>query len=223
MIACAECPKVLGLSLADLSSLATVLGVIVAVWAVRMVRTQIRISNSIRTAELIAKIYDAFAAGDLRDFYARIRKKEQIDWEHYAKEGERLDRSLTLFDEVDFLRTQRLLRRTAIEWLLRRKAKAWEYVASEVQYFALNDSVWCYMEKRLQEGRNDGLRDDIIPYTGFPALFQNIPHGYRITRHREISERHKDFFAPSRWAKIRAWLKRILTGRAKLSHKGQKR
>ena len=63
----------------------------------------------------------------------RIRKGDQINWQE--DEG-LLNKSLTLFDTLSYLQTQ---------GLLRRRAKAWEYIASENQYFASNDSVCSYI------------------------------------------------------------------------------
>ena len=210
MVVFADCLKVAGFTLTDWSLLATIFGAIVAAIGVGvaavgvfMVWFQIKISNSIRTAELIAKIYDAFAEDELGDFYARIRKPQQIDWEHNPKDKGLLDKSLTLCDEVCYLHTQ---------GLLHRKATAWEYVASEIQYFAHNESVWGYMAERRREGREEGLPDNSIPYTGFPELFRKLPRKYRAKHYQEIYAKHKDFFSPSVWARISARLRHIVRG-----------
>ena len=72
--------------------------------------------------------------------------------------------------------------------------KAWEYVASEIQYFAVNESVRGYMAKRLQDGRKDGLPDDIIPFTGFPELFRKIPCKFRTKSFPVVLEKLEAIF-----------------------------
>jgi hypothetical protein len=135
-----------------------------------------------RRMELIARIYHAFTADDLYHFYARIRKKEPINWEEYELEEQRLNKSLTVFDAICYLHTQGLLNKRPLLflciWPVRDK-KAWEYIASEIQYFAENKSVWAYMRQRIQEGLNRGFHRDIIPFTGFPSLHDSIPRQFR--------------------------------------------
>ncbi len=179
----------------SLAAWATVTAGAMAVIGVCMARHQIRISNSIRRTELISNTYDAFLTDDLLPFYDKIRKGETINWQRkkddeqqkddkQQKDDEQLlNKSLTLFDKVDYLRTQGLL-----------DERAWEYVASEIQYFASNPSVWDYMFKRIHEGLCRGFPKDIIPFTGFPDLLENIPHEFRANPFPEIPERHRAFF-----------------------------
>ena len=181
-----------GLSLEDWSRLATVFaafvaagGVIVAAVGVFLVRSQITISNAIRRSKLIATIYDAFLTDDLYNFYAKIRKGKKIDWEHNEVDERLLNKSLTLFDEVNYLQTQ---------GLLAEGEEAWEYAASEIQYFAFNKSVWDYMFKRIHEGMCRGLPRDIIPFTGFPELLKSIPPKFRADPFPRIPKRHRAFF-----------------------------
>ncbi len=103
----------------------TVIGIIAAIcFGVNTVRT----NNALRRAELITKIYRAFTEDKLFQFYDRIRKGDAIEWEKPDSDDERLlNRSLTLFDEIDYWRSQ---------GLLQEGEAAWEYFASEIQYFA---------------------------------------------------------------------------------------
>ena len=63
-------------------------------------------SNSARRMELVSKIYEAFLEKDLFEFYDRIRDGKEISLE---KDERLLNQSLTLFDGVDYLRSQGLL------------------------------------------------------------------------------------------------------------------
>jgi hypothetical protein len=159
-------------------------------------------SNSIRRNELITQIYDAFMEEKLYSFYARIRKGEQIVLERPANER-LLNRSLTLFDGIDYLRSQGLLHKVA-NWCPSRVRKylpadwwdseVWEYFASEIQYFALNESVWAYIRYRIEEGRAKGFPDKIIPFTGFVALYRTIPENFKAKPFPPIPEEHREFF-----------------------------
>jgi hypothetical protein len=138
---------------------------------------QIRIANSLRTAKLIDETYHAFLDKNA-NFYSQIRSGI------YCKEKE-LNESLTLFDSVSYLQTQGLLHR----W-----ARAWEYIAAELQYFASNDSVCEYIEKRIKDGREGRvkLREIVIPFTGFPALIGNIPKRYQTEEsYPYVDPKHK--------------------------------
>ena len=75
----------LGPSLANGANVILILLTIIGAW---FARRQIRISNSIRTTELITTIYGAFLKDDLYPFYAKIRKGKTINWQH--KKDERL-------------------------------------------------------------------------------------------------------------------------------------
>lgn len=143
---------------------ATVAGVVMIFFALKTIRS----NNSTKRMELISKIYDRFLKDELYEFYVKIRNKEVINWEDDKKDERLLNESLTLFDEVNYLRTQGLLDK-----------KAWEYVASEIQYFALNGSVWDYMDHRKQKCRDRGFPEDIMPFTGFPDLLKKIPEQLR--------------------------------------------
>ena len=131
-------------------------------------------------------------------FYDKIRRGERVDWEHSEADKQLLNKSLTLFDDLSYLETQ---------GLLHRKARAWEYVASEIQYFASNDSVWDYIAHRIQEGRDRGFPNDIIPFTGFPDLLHKIPKRFRAKSFPHVPDRYSALFGgpnppQSFWAKV---------------------
>ena len=69
-----------GLSLSDWASLATVIGVVGAFFAVIMLRSQIRISNSIRTSGIDSQNIQDLWGESFIEFYDRIRRKDKIDW-----------------------------------------------------------------------------------------------------------------------------------------------
>ena len=169
------------------AAIATVTTAIVAIAALVVALCQIRTSNSIRTATLIAETYSAFVvSNDVMAFYDKIRRGEPVDWEHSEVDKQLLNKSLTLFDELSYLETQ---------GLLHRKARAWEYVASEIQYFASNNSVWDYIAHRIQEGRDKGFPNDIIPFTGFPDLLHKIPKRFRAKSFPRVPDRYMPFLA----------------------------
>ncbi len=156
--------------MATLSAWSAFITAIVAFVALLIAWCQIGTSNSMRTTELIAETYRAFVqSDDMMDFFSKIWNGDQIDWKGNPAHDRLLNRSLTLFDTLSYLETQ---------GLLRRNATAWEYVASEIQYFAANDSVWEYIDKRVQDGRHR-YPDRIIAFTGFPALLGKVPKPFR--------------------------------------------
>ena len=125
-----------------------------------------RSNNSIRKWELIKELFDAFITDDLLyEFYERIKNGEQIN---LSKDEKLLNETLTLFDALNYFQTQKLLDK-----------KAWEYVACEILNFALNDSVWEYMNKIKKPYVKKGFREDIIPFTGFPELFDKLPNKFK--------------------------------------------
>ncbi len=165
--------KYLGPSLAPW---ATVAGVIMIYFALLTIRS----NNSAKRSELISKIYNRFLEDELHKFYIRIRSKESIDWQNNRNDERLLNESLTLFDEVDYLQTQGLL-----------DIKAWEYVASEIQYFALNDSVWDYMIRRIQDSMDRGFPGEIMPFTGFPELLNKVPKKFRAQPFPIVPDRYR--------------------------------
>jgi len=160
---------------AVLASWATVIGVVGAFFAYRTYKN----NNSIKKWELITKIYDAFTKDDWYEFYKRIQKGEQIDLES-KEEEKRLNETLTLFDALDYFRTQKLL-----------DEKAWEYVACEIQNFALNNSVWKYMRKIEESYQEKGFPAAITPFTGFPGLLDDLPKKFTVKCPPQFEERFK--------------------------------
>jgi hypothetical protein len=141
-------------------------------------------SNTLKGRELIDKLYSELL--DDEAFYARIRAKDKILWLDNGLERLRLNKALTAFDELDYL-----LRPWFIQcW----DSEDWEFVASEIQYFAANESVWDYVVMRIQEGLDRGFPKDIIPFTGFSELLEIMPSKYKAKPPCEIPEKHRRFF-----------------------------
>ena len=160
----------------SLASWATVAGVIMIFLALITIRS----NNSAKRMELISKIYARFLEDELHEFYMKIRNKGSVDWRKNKDDERLLNQSLTLFDEVDYLQIQGLLDK-----------KAWEYVASEIQYFALNESVWDYMIQRIQECKDRGFPEDIMPFTGFPELLGKVPKEFKANPFPVVPDRYK--------------------------------
>jgi hypothetical protein len=146
---------------------ATVIGVAVAIAVALCVWKTYKSNNSIRKWELIEKTYDVFIKDGWYEFYKRIQNGEQIDLEN-KNEEKLLNETLTLFDALNYFQTQKLL-----------DEKAWEYVACEIQNFALNNSVWEYMHKIKEPYLVKGFPEKIIPFTGFPELFGELPKKFK--------------------------------------------
>ncbi len=148
----------------------------------------LRTNNSIKGKELIGRIYAALIDDEV--LYSKIRNKEPIEWEGDENQRLFLNKSLTLFDEMDYL-----LRPGCLQKVMKCcRSKAWEFIASEIQYFAASGSVWDYMVKRIQEGLDRGFPKDIIPFTGFPELLASIPDIYKAEPPCHIPDNHKAFF-----------------------------
>ena len=167
LFAASGCPNPMDASSPDwaavFTAIATVVTAVAAVSGAIMARAQIAVSNSIRRTELISATYNAFADPRLTRFYRRIRERAEINWKGNPVDEELLNRSLTVFDGVSYLKTQNLFEETA-----------WEYVASEILYFALNPSVWGYMAYRIEHARERGFPDDIVPFTGYYDLYDTL-------------------------------------------------
>lgn len=144
-------------------------------------------SVSIRRAELILKIYNTFLDEPLYSFYARICDGEAINWRASTRYGHLLNKCLTLFDEVNYLRNQWVL------WQLCDK-RVWEYIASEVQAFASNVAAWDYIKERFDEDTGKGLPRNAIPFTGFPELLSKIPRAYRARNYPCVPDKYKSFY-----------------------------
>ena len=163
---------------------AAIAGLIIALF-------QVRVHNSIRVFECIKDIYDSFLDEDkkdnsetLMDFFERIRKGKEGDIDR-KKDEKNLNQAISLFDEVNVLLRQ---------GLLYRNSEAWEYVASEIQYFALCDEVWKYMEERLIACRENKFPLNIIPFTGFTELFRKMPEQYRANPYMNIPMSYKSIY-----------------------------
>jgi hypothetical protein len=111
------------------------------------------------------------------EFYKRIQNGEQIDLEN-KEEEKLLNETLTLFDALNYFQTQGLL-----------DEKAWEYIACEIQNFALNNSVWEYMRKIEEPYLVKGFPKDIIPFTGFPELFGELPDKFKAKCPPQLEKR----------------------------------
>lgn len=165
-----------------LASWATVVGVVMIFIGLKTIRS----NNSVKRMELISKIYNRFLNDELYGFYIRIRNNEFINWQNDKNDELLLNQSLTLFDEVNYLRTQKLL-----------DIKAWEYIASEIQHFALNDSVWDYMIQRIRECGDRGFPAEIMPFTGFPELLNEVPKKFRANPFPIVPHRYNALFNAS--------------------------
>lgn len=166
---------------AVLASWATVIGVVGALIAAFSALKTYKSNNSIAKWKLIEEIYDDFLKGekegDWYNFYKKIQNGEQIHLED-PKEEKLLNETSTLFDALDYFQTQGLL-----------DDKAWEYVACEIQNFALNNSVWEYIDKIEKPYQVKGFPKDIIPFTGFPELLDELPDQFKAKCPPQLEER----------------------------------
>jgi len=169
----------LGPSLADW---ATVAGVVMIFFGIIAIRS----NNLKKRMELMSKIYDRFLEDDIYAFYIRIHNKEFVNWQEDKNDERLLNKSLTLFDEVDYLQIHGLL-----------DMKAWEFLASEIQYVGLNASVWDYMIHRTRDCMDRGFPEEIIPFTGFPELLNKMPEKFRAKPFPSVPDRYNALFNAS--------------------------
>ncbi len=106
---------------------------------------------------------------DLYPFYEKIKNGEQFDFESNHEDERLLNKALTLFDALSYFQTQGLL-----------DEKAWEYFASEIMNYALNNSVWKYIEMTKKRYKDLGFHDDMIPFSEFPDLYDNLPNKFKV-------------------------------------------
>jgi len=139
------------------------LAIVIGVASVFLALKTYNRNSSIKKYELITKTYDTFMSESQYNFYKRIQTGEQINF--FKRREERLlNEALTMFDHMNYFRTQGLLDK-----------RAWEYIACEIHNFALNRSVWDYMRYYQKQYRDKNFPEDIIPFTGFPDLFYDPP------------------------------------------------
>jgi hypothetical protein len=141
----------------------TVTGIVLGLYGAFIALKTYRSNNSLRKWELIKEIFDAFMKYDLYRFYERIKDEEEIDYEKNTKDKQLLNKALTLFDALSYFHEQGLL-----------DDKSWEYFACEIYTFSLNKSVPEYMLKIKELYKSKGFPNDIIPFTGFPALVKKL-------------------------------------------------
>ncbi len=120
-------------------------------------------NSSLRKWELIKGIFDAFIKYNLYMFYERIKRQEIINFERNEKDERLLNTCLTLFDALCYFQDQELL-----------DDNSWEYVASEIYNFALNNSVREYVTNTIERYQLKGFPYKIIPFTGFPPLVEKV-------------------------------------------------
>ncbi len=145
---------------------ATIFGVIATFIVALHARKTYKSNNSIKRWEMIERLYSAFISDDWYEFYERVKTGGQIESSGDIK---LLNKTLTLFDALNYLRTQELLDK-----------RAWEYIACEILNFALNNSVWEYMNNIKKPYIEKGFHKDIIPFTGFPDLYDALPDKFKM-------------------------------------------
>lgn len=136
-----------------------------------------RSNNSLRKWQLIKETYDIFLKENWYEFYRRIQDGDEINLEN-PEEDKLLNETLTLFDQINYFRTQRFLDK-----------RAWEYIACEIQNFAFNNSVWAYMNKIKRPYLAKGFPENIIPFTGFPDLIAELPKKFWVKIPPELEMR----------------------------------
>jgi hypothetical protein len=166
-----------------------VIGVIGAIIMAKIALNTYESNNSIRKFELIEKVYDVFIKDDWYAFYEKIKKGKPIDFEKDSNDRKLLNETLTLFDALSYFETQGLLK----------DERSWEYIASEILNFALNDSVWNYIKKTEESYLSKGFHKDIIPFTGFLALLDKLPTTFKIKHPQEdqfkiLSPENKSYY-----------------------------
>jgi len=158
---------------------ATVLLFFISLLGVYVARKELKKNNIIKRNELINKIYDHFLEDSSYEFYDRIRDKEDIVLNEDNKKL--LNKALSMFDEINYLRTQNLL-----------DDEAWEYVACEIQNFAANETVWKYMLNYVKMYKEKRFPKDIIPFTGFPDLLKYMPRKFKVEKGHRDYPKSKD-------------------------------
>ncbi len=155
------------------ASLATMIGVI---WAIINVRRAL----SIRKKELIGKLYERFLEKSVYELYEKI--KNQDDFELTDKNKRALNKMLTLFDEVDYFKTQKLF-----------GDEIWEYIACELVNLSCHKKVRAFLKenrKKYPKPKNK-YQEDMMPFTGFEALVNELPEDYWF-RDRPNREENND-------------------------------
>ncbi|MGC2691266.1 MAG: hypothetical protein WA228_01110 [Desulfobaccales bacterium] len=181
---------------AFLAHCATVVGVPFALWGAYLALKTYRSNNSIRKWKLIKEIFDNFMKDDLYKFYEKIKNGDQIDFEGKPDDEMRLNKALTLFDALSYFQTEGLLGKRGKE-----DEKAWEYFACEILNYVLNNSVWKYIKRTEKKYKDIGFDEYIIPFSGFPDLYENLPERFRpkcprqlINQFNKLSQEERKFY-----------------------------
>jgi hypothetical protein len=170
----------------------TIIGVIVGSITAVVALNTYRSNNSIKQFELIKNVYDVFVKDGWYEFYERIKKGDSINFEDKEKcnkDEKLLNEILTLFDTLCFFQTQGLLK----------DEKSWEYIASEILNFAFTNNVWKYIQRSEELYRLKGFHKDVVPFTGFRELLDNLPDKFNVKPPLEaqfniLSPEKKDYY-----------------------------
>jgi len=147
---------------------ATIFGVVVGVIVLLVASRTYKQNSSIQRWKLIQNLYTDFLKEDWYEFYKRIENGKEIDFINVIKDEKLLNETLTLFDAINYLRTQNLI-----------DDGAWEYIACELHNFDIHKSVGKYIAQKKKFYEVKEFPEDLIPFTGFPDLINNIPCKFR--------------------------------------------
>jgi hypothetical protein len=159
------------------ASVATIIGVI---WAIKNVRNALQAykdNHSMRKKEIINKLYERFLEDDLYELYEEIKINEPFELS--TKNKKALNKVLTLFDEIEYFKAEKLF-----------DDKIWEYIACEIVNLSCHKNVQEFLKQTEQQYPKPKKphQKDMMPFTGFKALVKDLPDDYWFKERPNLEE-----------------------------------
>jgi hypothetical protein len=148
------------------ASLATVIGVIWAIINVTNALQAYKNDRSMRKKEIINKLYERFLEDGSYELYEKIKINEPFELD--TKNKKVLNRLLTLFDEIEYFKREKLF-----------DDDIWEYIGCEIVNLSCHENVQQFLKQTEQQYLNlkKGKQEDMMPFTGFKQLVKDMPDG----------------------------------------------
>ena len=159
------------------ASLATIIGVVWAIISVTNALQAYKSDRSMRKKEIINKLYERFLEDDLYELYEKIKTNQPFELSPKNKQA--LNKALTLFDEIEYFKAEKLF-----------DEKLWEYIGCEIVNLSCHKDVQRFLretEEQYPKPKNQSQKD-MMPFTGFKELVKKLPDPYWFKKKPNLEE-----------------------------------
>jgi hypothetical protein len=159
------------------ASLATIIGVVWAIISVTNALQAYKSDRSMRKKEIINKLYERFLEDGLYELYEKIKTNQPFELSPKNKQA--LNKALTLFDEIEYFKAEKLF-----------DEKLWEYIGCEIVNLSCHKDVQRFLretEEQYPKPKNQSQKD-MMPFTGFKELVKELPDPYWFKKKPNLEE-----------------------------------